>query len=93
MYCQGTDPMYKECVTSLLPGLVLVFGWHLASTMGDNVAVKLLVTLVASLIAYGMYKLSKAIYEELTFPIRDLPGPKSSSLLFGSLKELHHNVC
>jgi hypothetical protein len=61
--------------------------------MGGIVVLKLLVTLAATLIAYGVYKLSRAIYEELTSPTRDLPGPKSSSLLFGNSKDIQQDVC
>lgn len=49
--------------------------------------VKFLVTLAVTFIAYGVYRLSRVIYEELTSPMRDLPGPKSTSLLAGSLKD------
>lgn len=55
--------------------------------------VKFLVTLAVTFIAYGVYRLSRVIYEELTSPMRDLPGPKSTSLLAGSLKDAQQDVC
>jgi hypothetical protein len=61
--------------------------------MAGIVIVKLLVTLAATLIAYGVYQVSRVIYAELTSPIRDLPGPESTSLLYGNLKILQKDVC
>jgi len=57
------------------------------------VIVKLLATLSATLIAYALYKASIVIFAELTSPTRDLPGPKSTSLFYGNLKELREDVC
>ncbi|KAF8232559.1 cytochrome P450 [Tricholoma matsutake] len=50
--------------------------------------VNLLVTLGATLIGYGLYNVSRVIYQELTSSTRDLPGPKTPSLLYGHLKEI-----
>jgi hypothetical protein len=61
--------------------------------MAGIVIVKLLVTLLATLIAYGVYQLSRVIYEEFTLPTRDLPGPKSTNLLFGNIKDVQEDVC
>ena len=61
--------------------------------MAVMVIVKLLVTLSATLIAYGVYKASRMIFAELTSPTRDLPGPKSTSLFYGNLKDLQKDVC
>ena len=61
--------------------------------MAGIVILKLLVTLVATLIAYGVYQVFRVIYAELTSPIRDLPGPKSTNLFYGNLKILQKDVC
>lgn len=54
--------------------------------------VNFLVTLGATLIGYGLYNVSRVIYQELTSSTRDLPGPKTPSLLYGHLKEIQ-DVC
>jgi hypothetical protein len=53
---------------------------------------KLLVALAATLVCYGVYRLFKVVYEELTSLIRDLPGPKNRSLLHGHMKEIQKDV-
>jgi len=45
-------------------------------------------SLTATLLAYGLYKVIKLIYGEVTSPLRDLPGPKSSSWIYGNFKEI-----
>ncbi|KAJ7120541.1 cytochrome P450 [Mycena crocata] len=52
---------------------------------------KLLVSLFGTLAAYGLYWMAKTVYEELTSPLRLLPGPKSTHWLYGNLKELMEN--
>jgi len=49
-------------------------------------------SLAATLLLYGSYKLTSFIYGELTSQVRNLPGPKSSSLFFGNFKELAKEV-
>ncbi|KAJ8463981.1 hypothetical protein ONZ45_g17392 [Pleurotus djamor] len=48
----------------------------------------LLRSALAALSAYGSYKLFQLVYSELTSPLRHLPGPKSSSWLYGNFKEI-----
>jgi hypothetical protein len=50
--------------------------------------VELLGPLAATVGAYGLYRLLKLYYGEYTSPLRDLPGPKSSSLIYGNMKEI-----
>lgn len=45
-----------------------------------------------ALVLYGLYKLLELVYKEYTSPIRDLPGPKSSSWLYGNFKEIWASV-
>jgi hypothetical protein len=44
------------------------------------------------LLVYGIYKISTFIYDEVTSPIRHLPGPPSASFLYGNIKELSQSV-
>jgi hypothetical protein len=56
------------------------------------VLVELLGPLTATVTAYGLYRLIKLYYEEFSSPLRDLPGPKSSSLIYGNIKEIWEAV-
>lgn len=49
-------------------------------------------SLAGTLLAYGLYKVIRLIYGELTSPLRDLPGPKSSSWIYGNFKEIWEAV-
>ena len=50
------------------------------------------VSLVGAVLVYGLYKISTLIYNELTSPLRYVPGPPSPSLLYGSFKQLSESV-
>lgn len=52
------------------------------------VTFELLGSLAATLGAYVLYRLISLYYEEYTSPLRDLPGPKSTSLIYGNIKEI-----
>jgi hypothetical protein len=49
-------------------------------------------SLAAITLAYGAYRIAQFIYAELTSPLRDLPGPKSPSLIYGHFKEIFDAV-
>ncbi|GLB35567.1 putative cytochrome p450 [Lyophyllum shimeji] len=53
-----------------------------------GVLLQLLASLGACLAAYGISKGLRLIYDELTSPLRQLPGPKSSSFIYGNFKEI-----
>ncbi|TFK60962.1 cytochrome P450 [Pluteus cervinus] len=53
-----------------------------------NVVSQLLGSLVGTLILYGLVKVVQLSYNEWTSPIRDLPGPKSPSWIWGNFKEI-----
>jgi hypothetical protein len=53
---------------------------------------ELLVALTAPLVFYAVSLLFKVIYQELTSPIRNLPGPKNPSLLYGNMNEIQEDV-
>jgi hypothetical protein len=57
-----------------------------------GVVVRLIGSLVTTLVAYGVYRVAKFIYDEFTSPWRDLPGPKSSNFVLGHLKDLYEAV-
>ena len=60
--------------------------------MAEFAITKLLVALATTLVGYGVYRLFKVVYKELTSPLRDLPGPKNRSLLYGNFKEIQKDV-
>lgn len=51
--------------------------------LGESVLV-----LVGSLVFYYLYKVVVLIYDELTSPLCDLPGPPSKSFIYGNSKEV-----
>jgi hypothetical protein len=53
----------------------------------------LLASLVAAPLSYGTYKLFLFFYDQWTSPLRVLPGPPSTSLFFGNMKEISNAVC
>ncbi|KAH6919107.1 cytochrome P450 [Coprinopsis sp. MPI-PUGE-AT-0042] len=55
--------------------------------MQDGVT-KLLASLSATFGAYGLYKLLSLFYSQWTSPLRTLPGPARTSLLWGNMKEI-----
>lgn len=49
-------------------------------------------SLIVTFLLYSLYQIVKFFYVEITCPIRDLPGPKNPSLLFGNFKEIKSDV-
>ncbi|KAJ6577019.1 cytochrome P450 [Mycena vulgaris] len=41
---------------------------------------------------YLLFQLAKALYEELTSPLRDLPGPSGASLVFGHFRQIEKDT-
>ena len=60
--------------------------------MTGTVLIRLTGSLGATLVVYGVYRVVKFIYGELTSPLRDFPGPKSSSFIYGNFKEIYEAV-
>jgi hypothetical protein len=48
--------------------------------------------LIVTFLLYGLYQVVKLFYVEITYPIRDLPGPKNPSIIFGNFKEIKSDV-
>ena len=68
------------------------------TTMFSNIAgsycttTQLVVSLASLLLVYGIYKIFAFVYDELTSPLRHIPGPPNPSLLYGSFKQLSESV-
>ena len=60
--------------------------------MGD-LLYQFLGSLGGTLILYGMFKIAGIYRNEWTSPIRDLPGPKRASWLWGNFLEMRNAVC
>ncbi|KAJ7670074.1 cytochrome P450 [Mycena polygramma] len=48
---------------------------------------KLLISLLGTAGAYALYEILRAVYKELTSPLRHIPGPKSTHWFYGNMKE------
>ena len=53
---------------------------------------QLLVSLASIGLIYGIYKISALIHDEVTSPMRDVPGPPNPSFLYGNFQELLGSV-
>ncbi|TFK67144.1 cytochrome P450 [Pluteus cervinus] len=53
-----------------------------------NLLYQLLGSLGGTLILYGVFKVVEVYYNEWTSPLRDLPGPKSASWIWGNFMEI-----
>jgi len=60
--------------------------------MANIPLISFVLQLVWLFLLYGLYQVVKLFYVEITCPIRDLPGPKNTSLFFGNVKEIASNV-
>ncbi|KIJ62084.1 hypothetical protein HYDPIDRAFT_114926 [Hydnomerulius pinastri MD-312] len=49
---------------------------------------KLLLSVFASVAAFGLWKFSQFVWHLFTGPLRNLPGPKGTSWLYGNLKDI-----
>ena len=54
--------------------------------------IQLVVSLATVPLVYGIYKRFAFIYEELTSPLRHIPGPPNPSFIYGSFKQLSESV-
>ena len=53
---------------------------------------QLVVLLASFLLVYGIYKIFAFVYDELTSPLRHVPGPPNPSFIYGSFKQLSESV-
>ena len=53
---------------------------------------QLVVCLAVIGLIYGLYKICAFIYDEVTSPIRNVPGPPNPNFLYGNYKELSVSV-
>ena len=52
----------------------------------------LVVSLASILLVYGIYKIFAFVYDELTSPLRHVPGPPNPSFLYGTFKQISESV-
>ena len=67
------------------------------STMFSNftaytTTTQLVVSLASLLLVYGIYKILAFVYDELTSPLRHVPGPPNPSFIYGNFKQLSESV-
>ena len=79
-------------------------GWQEAtslfrpSTMFSNFAApypittQLVVSLASIFLVFGIYKILAFVYDELTSPLRHVPGPPNPSFIYGNFKQLSESV-
>ncbi|KAJ6458410.1 cytochrome P450 [Mycena vitilis] len=48
---------------------------------------RMLISLLGTAGAYALYEVLRAVYRELTSPLRHIPGPKSTHWFYGNMKE------
>jgi hypothetical protein len=60
--------------------------------VGSNATTRLVGSLAGILLVYGIYKISRFIYDELTSPLRHVPGPPNPSFIYGNFKQLSESV-
>ena len=53
---------------------------------------QIMVSLASILLVFGIYKISTFVYDEITSPLRRVPGPPSPSFIYGNFKELAASV-
>ena len=53
---------------------------------------RIVVSLLRTLGLYSVYKLLRFFYNNLTSPLRILPGPSSASIVFGNQKQIWETV-
>ena len=53
---------------------------------------QLVVSLASLLLVYGIYKIFAFIHNGLTSPLRHVPGPPSTNLIYGNFKQLSESV-
>ena len=75
---------------SFLPLTITAMLSHLVGT-GFTTA-QLVVSLAGIGLIYGIYKIYTFILDEVTSPMRDVPGPPNPSFLYGNYKEFSVSV-
>ena len=53
---------------------------------------RLVASLASLILVYGIYKIFAFVYDELTSPLRHVPGPPNPSFIYGSFKQLSESV-
>src|SRR5882757_8867832 len=53
---------------------------------------QLALTFAGIFLVFGIYRIFTFIYNELTSPLRDIPGPSNPSFIYGNFKQLSESV-
>ena len=61
-------------------------------TASYSTPTQLVVSLASFLLVYGIYKIFVFVYNELTSPLRYVPGPPSPGFIYGNFKQLSESV-
>jgi len=49
---------------------------------------KLLLSVAATILAFGLWKIVGLLYSLYTSPLRSIPGPKSAHFFYGNFKDI-----
>lgn len=79
--------MQDQGETGSAPKLVLSRSWYPTAT-SDMAILRFLLAAGTSISFYGVYKLGCQFLGPYFSPLRDLPGPKSESFIWGNLGEM-----
>ena len=53
---------------------------------------KLLLSVAATILAFGLWKIVGLLYSLYTSPLRSVPGPKSAHFFYGNFKDITNAV-
>lgn len=57
-----------------------------------NPILQVLVSVIGTLSAYGLFLVAQYVYWQLTSPLQTLPGPPNSSFMYGNSREIQDAV-
>ena len=81
----------SNATQSLLFLLITMFS-NFASATPYATTTQLAVSFASLVLVYGLYKLLAFVFNELTSPLRYVPGPPSASFIYGNFKQLSESV-
>lgn len=87
MQCHFEGAPYSSRWNLSAVPLVLSHSWYRTDT-SDMAFLRLLLAAGTTVCFYGIYKLGRQLLGPYFSPLRDLPGPKSESFMWGSLGKL-----
>ena len=66
--------------------------YNFAAPYATGTLAQVAVSLASLFLVSGIYKILAFVYNELTSPLRYVPGPPNPSLIYGSFKQLSESV-